>query len=164
VSVTPKSGGGEDVFLRDVEERDLPVFFEHQREPEANEMAAFSAREWDVFLAHWRHILADESVAKQTIMAGERVAGNIVCFDLKGDHFVGYWLGRDMWGQGIATRALTHFLTLIEHRPLHAWVAAHNVGSIRVLEKCGFELTQRGRSAAPTGGPEVDEFLYRLAN
>ncbi len=33
------------VMLRDVEEADLPVFFEHQLDPEATRMADFSARD-----------------------------------------------------------------------------------------------------------------------
>ena len=40
------------VLLRDVEEDDLPVFFEHQLDPEATRMAAFSARDRKAFLAH----------------------------------------------------------------------------------------------------------------
>jgi hypothetical protein len=35
--------------LRDVEEDDLEIFFEHQREPEANRVAAFPARDRDAF-------------------------------------------------------------------------------------------------------------------
>ena len=41
-----------DVLLRDVEESDLPFFFEHQLDPEATRMAAFSARDRKAFLAH----------------------------------------------------------------------------------------------------------------
>ena len=33
-----------DVLLRDVTERDLPIFFEQQLDPAANQMAAFTAR------------------------------------------------------------------------------------------------------------------------
>ena len=36
-----------EVLLRDVEEDDLTIFFEHQRDPVANEMAAFAARDRD---------------------------------------------------------------------------------------------------------------------
>jgi RimJ/RimL family protein N-acetyltransferase len=67
------------------------------------------------------------------------VAGNIVTFEQDGEREVGYWIGREYWGKGIATEALSQFLDHIEvHRPLYAVVAKHNVGSIRVLKKCGF--------------------------
>ena len=33
-----------EIRLREVTEADLPILFEHQREPEANRMAAFPAR------------------------------------------------------------------------------------------------------------------------
>ena len=41
------------VGLRDVREADLPIFYEHQRDPDAVRMADFPSREWDPFLAHW---------------------------------------------------------------------------------------------------------------
>ena len=56
---------------------------------------------------------------------------------------VGYWIGKEHWGQGVATRALAAFLQFVTERPLRAHVAAHNVGSIRVLEKCGFSVEQK---------------------
>jgi hypothetical protein len=54
-----------DVLLRDVTEGDLPILFEHQLDPDANEMAAFPARDRNDFLTHWAKILADETVIKR---------------------------------------------------------------------------------------------------
>ena len=51
---------------------------------------------------------------------------------------VGYWIGREHWGKGIATAALGALLAELQDRPLFAHVVEHNIGSIRVLEKCGF--------------------------
>ena len=130
-----------DVRLRDVVEDDLPIFFEQQRDPQANRMAAFPARERAAFMAHWRDkVLADATVAKQTILVDGQVAGNIVCFGPPAGREVGYWLGREHWGRGVATRALAAFLRQIAERPLHAYVAKGNGGSLRVLEKCGFAI------------------------
>ena len=126
-------------MLRDVTEADLGVFFEQQLDPEATQMAAFPARDREAFGAHWEKVLADETVRAKTIVVDGAVAGNVVSFRHDGKTEVGYWLGRDFWGRGIATRALTEFLGLVDERPLYAGVAKHNVGSIRVLEKCGFE-------------------------
>ena len=143
--------------LRDVVESDLDVLFEHQREPEANEMAIFPARDRESFDAHWRRILADDSVIKKTIVVDDQVAGNIGCWVQDGPRLVGYWVGKDFWGKGLATRALREFVDQIETRPLHAWVATTNVGSIRVLEKCGFV-----RVGSRT--TDVEELLYQLGD
>jgi len=56
LSHAPVSLAG-NIRLRDVTAGDLPAFFEHQRDPEANRMAAFPARDRDAFMAHWAKIL-----------------------------------------------------------------------------------------------------------
>ena len=126
------------VRLRDVIKNDLPVFYEHQLDPVATHMAAFPAREWDAYVAHWNKILDDSTLFKQTILYNEEVAGNIVSWVESGDQEVGYWVGREYWGKGIATSALASFLGQLTIRPLFAHVAIHNIASRRVLEKCGF--------------------------
>lgn len=141
------------VSLRIVEERDLPTLYEYQRQPEANEMAAFPAREHDAFMAHWKRIFRDESCIAMCVIVDECVAGHLGCWTQDGQRLVGYWLGKQYWGQGIATKMLSIFLCQIADRPVHAYVAKHNVASIRVLEKCGFKPF----AAAPTMlGNEVD--------
>ena len=67
-----------------------------------------------------------------------QVAGNVVSWDQDGKRLVGYWIGKEFWGKGLATRALSELLDELTMRPLHAYVAKTNIGSIRVLEKCGF--------------------------
>lgn len=78
-----------------------------------------------------------------------QVAGNVVCWETLGVREVGYWIGRAFWGRGIATKALALFLTEMTTRPVFAYVAAHNVGSIRVLEKCGFGPLEAGDASPP---------------
>jgi RimJ/RimL family protein N-acetyltransferase len=144
-----------DNVLRDVLESDLDAFFEYQREPEANRMAIFPARDREAFDAHWRRLLADDSVTKKTIVHEGEVAGNIGCWEQEGRRLVGYWIGQEFWGKGLATRALRELTDEVTARPLHAWVAASNVGSIRVLEKCGFV-----RVGSRT--TDVEELLFAL--
>jgi len=146
------------VVLRDVAQGDLPIFFEHQRDPESNRMADFPARENNAFMSHWAEILGDESVTKKTIVFEGHVAGNVVGWGPPDERAVGYWIGREYWGRGAATRALSLFLDHEQTRPLYAHVAAHHASSIRVLEKCGFTIS--GRAAAPSGArDELDEEL-----
>ena len=126
------------VHLRDVEADDLPLFFEHQRDPIAVAMVAFRSRDRAAFDQHWEKLLADESLLKKTIVVDGKVAGNIGSWLSEGKREIGYWIDRALWGRGVATEALCAFLRLEQTRPLHAGVAKHNAAPIRVLQKCGF--------------------------
>lgn len=150
------------VRLREVLAADLPIFFEHQRDPEANRMAAFAARDRDAFMAHWSKIVADERLVAKTVVADGQVAGNIVSWDQAGRQEIGYWIGREFWGKGIATRALDAFLHDVTTRPLFAHVAAHNVASIRVLEKCGFTISDEEPEPSEEPDDDVAEVILRL--
>ena len=130
------------VTLREVTQEDLLIFFEHQLEAEATRMAAFPSRDRDAFMAHWAKIMSNDTGIRNSILADGTVAGNIVCWEAAGKPNIGYWLGKTHWGKGIASAALAQFLTKIEARPVYAHVAKHNFASIRVLEKCGFQLTR----------------------
>jgi len=143
------------MLLRNVTDEDLAIFFEHQRDAVALRMAAFTSRERDAFLTHWRtKVLRPENVSR-SIVVGGLVAGYISSWEQDGKRLVAYWIGREHWGKGIATRALSEFLVLEPTRPLHAWVAVHNVGSIRVLEKCGFRTVAQEKKQPADGVAEV---------
>jgi RimJ/RimL family protein N-acetyltransferase len=142
-----------DVRLRDVLESDIPSFFEHQLDPRASAMTGFPARDWETFAAHWVRIRGDATVVTRTVLADGQVAGNVVSFEHAGRREVGYWIGSDYWGRGVATRALALFLEQERTRPLFAGVARQNAGSRRVLEKCGFTFSAE----------DDDEFTLKLA-
>jgi RimJ/RimL family protein N-acetyltransferase len=137
------------VLLRDVEPGDLPHFFEHQRDPEAVAMVVFRSRERDEFDKHWAKILADETALTKTIVADGQVAGHIASFLRDGERELGYWIDRALWGRGIGSEAVSAFLRLEQIRPLYAGVARHNLGSMRVLEKCGFTLSKNSPDQEP---------------
>ena len=162
------------IQLRNVEADDLPLFFEHQRDPIAVAMVAFNSRDRAAFDQHWAKLLADDSCLKKTIIvasavsaenhvasavsaenhvmsavsAENQVAGNIGSWTSEGKREVGYWIDRAFWGRGVATEALSAFLCLEQTRPLYAGVAKHNVASIRVLQKCGFKLSHSVEEAS----------------
>ena len=150
------------IILREVVDADLPTFFEHQRSPEAAEMAAFPSRDHDSFMTHWAKIRLDHSNITRTIIYDRQVAGNVGSWLADGKRLVCYWLGREFWGRGVATAALTAFVAEIKERPLHAFVAEHNIGSIRVLEKCGFEQCPE-HDPSIDGEDDVREILFVLA-
>ena len=151
----------EKVRLREVKMADLPIFFKHQRDPVAAEMAGFLSRDREHFMAHWKKILAEPSNTLRTILDDGEVVGNVVSFPEAGRMLIGYWIGREYWGRGIATRALQQFLRVVTERPLFAYVARHNVGSIRVLEKSGFSRIADERQES-NQEESIEEFLFRL--
>ena len=140
------------LILRDVFESDLPFFYEQQLDPEATAMADFPSRDRESFMAHWAKIMLDKSVILKTILIDGEVAGNIVSWEQDGEREVGFWIGKEFWEKGIATKALAEFLDQVMIRPMVAHVAKHNVASRRVLEKCGFKLT----------GEEIEEIILKL--
>lgn len=156
-----------DIRLRDVEGDDLPIFFEHQRDPDANHMAAFTSKDptnRDAFMAHWARSIDDEAIVIQTILCDEQVAGHILSYphEDEGKPEVSYWLDKAYWGWGIATKALVAFLSHIQSRPVYARVAADNAASLRVLEKCGFVRMGTNRDFANARGQEIEEVLLKL--
>jgi RimJ/RimL family protein N-acetyltransferase len=139
--------------LREVREEDLPIFYEHQREPEGIEMSAVASRDWDSFMAHWHgeKVFGNPRARTKTVLAGGEVVGNVVSWEEGDRRFLGYWFGKAHWGKGFATAAVAAFLA--EHetaRPLFAFVASRNIGSRRVLEKCGFRPAE-GTTAMADG-------------
>jgi RimJ/RimL family protein N-acetyltransferase len=150
------------VRLRSVEDRDLDVFFDHQADPQAVEMAAFPARDKDQFAAHWAKVRADDTKVARTIVADGMVAGNIGSWQENGQQLLGYWVGREYWGRGVATQALALLVDEVSIRPLYAHVAVHNVGSIRVLEKCGFRRDRVQEATAPAPDDGIEEFIFVL--
>ncbi len=155
-----------DILLRDVMRSDLPIFFDQQLDPDANHMAAFTAKDpsdRDAFMAHWSRILGDETSTIQTILFDGQVAGSVLSYvDEDGQLEVSYWIGKPYWGKGVATRALSAFLKHIEVRPLYARAAKDNIGSLRVLEKCGFARIGEDKGFANARSEEIEEFILRL--
>jgi RimJ/RimL family protein N-acetyltransferase len=154
------------LVLRNVVNDDLPIFFEYQLDPEANYMAAFTAKDptnQETFMAHWHKILANEENIIKTIIFNGRVVGSVSSYEEEGKPEVTYWLGKEYWGKGIATWALKEFLAHHNQtRPIYARVAKDNLGSRRVLEKCGFKIVGESKGFANARGQEIEEFLLDL--
>src|SRR5262245_49168526 len=137
--------------LRELRDEDLAVLFEQWADPVAAHMAAFTTPEHmdrDAFERRWARLQADESVLNRAIVADGEVAGTIGSWGDPDEREVTYWIGRSYWGEGIATCALSAFLTVDPSRPLHASVASDNVASHRVLENCGLHVIATERSFA----------------
>jgi RimJ/RimL family protein N-acetyltransferase len=154
------------LVLRNVVNDDLPIFFEYQLDQAANYMAAFTAKDptnREAFMAHWHRILADKTVIIRTIIFDGQVAGSVSSYEDEGKPEVTYWLGKEYWGKGIATWALKEFLAHKNQiRPIYARVAKDNLGSRRVLEKCGFRIIGESKGFANARGQEIEEFILEL--
>jgi RimJ/RimL family protein N-acetyltransferase len=132
----------QNISLRALNESDLPVFFEHQDDKGAEAMVGLPSRTRDDFFDHWQKVMANPSIILRTILADNEIAGYLCSFVKEADEReVGYQLGRAFWGKGIATRALQLFLPLIPCRPLYGVTPTQNIGSQKVLTRCGFVLT-----------------------
>ncbi|KAL2827382.1 acyl-CoA N-acyltransferase [Aspergillus cavernicola] len=80
---------------------------------------------------------------------------------------IGYWLGQEHWGKGVATEAVVVFSgwvfeTFAHVVRLEAEVFEGNEGSKRVLEKAGFVCEGRRRWGVEKGGVLLDTFVYCL--
>ncbi len=155
----------EKLKLRDVTESDLPLIFEHEQDPEAIHMAAFTHEDpsdREAFMAHWGRLLKSESIIKKSILLDGDLVGHIASWVQEGDREITYWIDRSHWGKGIATTAVQLFLDEVSARPLFARAAKDNTGSIRVLEKCGFVVVDEERGFANARGQEIDELVLEL--
>lgn len=78
---------------------------------------------------------------------------------------IGYWLGEEYWGCGIASAAVVAltgyaFDNLKDIVRIQAHVFANNPASARVLEKAGYDLEGRLRSSVFKGGQILDQWMY----
>lgn len=153
------------VSLRPPTDSDLELWFQFQTDPQANEMAAFTSEDpndREAYIQGWRRKLGLETVRMRTILCQEQVVGSVGSFEMMGNRELTYWLGRPFWGRGLATLALEAFLIEEPVRPLHARVAKHNLGSQRVLEKCGFQVVDEETGYSKYLKRDVEELVYRL--
>jgi ribosomal-protein-alanine N-acetyltransferase len=77
---------------------------------------------------------------------------------------IGYWVGEDYWGKGIATAALRQMTEYgFKSRnflKLFAPVLAPNVASMKVLEKCGYQLEGILKGEVQKGGIYFDTHRF----
>jgi RimJ/RimL family protein N-acetyltransferase len=77
---------------------------------------------------------------------------------------IGYWLGQDYWGRGLATaslKAVTDYaFEQFDLTRIFAVPFAANAASIRVLEKAGYVLEGHLHRSAIKDGVICDQRLY----
>lgn len=154
-------GAAPAIRLRRTRPDDLPALFEIQSDPLSNDMAGTKPRTREVFFSVWEGHFVNPAIHGCVIEldgpAGPQLVGSIACFQADGHDCIGYWIAREHWHKGIASRALELFLAMEPRRPLHATAARTNTPSHRILEKCGFRRT----SDTFRMGEETDRFTAR---
>ena len=121
-----------------------------------------------------RFIAIARDMSPQTyfaIVVGDRLAGGIG-YVLHTDvervgAEVGYWLGVEFWGRGIATDAVRQLTRLaFERQPelerLYALPYATNAPSARVLEKAGYTFEGTLRRNSIKDGVVLDSLMYSI--
>ncbi len=120
--------------------------------------------------AHSEEMEADEAYPFLIFRDDETLVGGLtigqVTRGVSQTATLGYWMGQPYAGQGYmsrAVRAAAHFTfgTLRLHR-LEAACLAHNVASVRVLERVGFLREGFARSYLRINGAWQDHILYAL--
>ncbi|TXI98774.1 MAG: N-acetyltransferase [Chryseobacterium cucumeris] len=153
-----------DIKLRPTVVEDLETLFQFQLDDEANHLAAFTSKDStnkEAYIAKFTKLLADPTINNQTIIAGTVIVGSIAKFIMEDDVEITYWIDKNFWGKGIATTALKDFLTIETTRPIFGRVAFDNLGSQKVLEKCGFVKIGTDKGFANARQTEIEEFIYR---
>lgn len=104
------------------------------------------------------------------ITANDTVIGSIGAFRQANIHSrtaeIGYYIAESYWGKGIGTSAIKQICEYIFQNTdiirIYAEPFAHNTGSCRILEKCGFECEGILRKNAVKNGVIVDMKMYSI--
>jgi [ribosomal protein S5]-alanine N-acetyltransferase len=123
-------------------------------------------------LAFLTHAGATEPPANLAIEVGGAAVGGIGY--VRGSDIerysaeVGYWLGEEYWGRGIVSEALElvtrHLFSEVGLLRLFALPLADNAGSVRVLEKAGYQREGLLRASCVKYGERRDQLIYARIN
>ncbi len=154
-----------EIKLRPTEIADLETLFQFQLDREGGYLAAFMPKDptdKSGYINKYTKLLDDPTVNNQTILLDNVIVGSIAKFEMEGDAEITYWIDRKFWGKGIATSALKELLAIEKMRPIFARVAFDNIGSQKILEKCGFIKIGNDKGFANARQMEIEEFIYKL--
>ena len=160
-TIRPWRAGDEPSLARNANNRKVSL---NMRDRFPHPYSHADAEEWI------RTASAETPVTKFAIVvAGSAVGG--IGFELGADVFrrsaeIGYWLGEDFWGRGIATetvRAMTDYgFRRFDVCRIHAMVFEWNPASMRVLEKVGYTCEGRRRMSVTKDGRTIDSLVYAV--
>jgi ribosomal-protein-alanine N-acetyltransferase len=153
------------ITLRKTTPEDLPELFVFQQDEDAIHLAAFTPVNQGIrsaYLEKYTPFLSNPTIHMQTILADGAIIGSIAKFEIEGEAEISYWIDKKFWGKGVTSIALAEFLKLEKMRPIFGRVAFDNIGSQRVLEKCGFTKIGTDKGFANARQAEIEEYIYKL--
>ena len=106
----------------------------------------------------------------RAIVVNQQAVGVIGCTRQTDVHCkcseIGYWLGEEFWGRGIVTNAVVQISREVfqcqDVARIFAEIFAFSTGSIKVLEKAGFQLEGKLKSSIYKNGVIYDSYIYGL--
>ena len=112
----------------------------------------------------------DEMVYAFAITIEDKAVGSIGMFRQTNIHSktaeLGYYIAEPYWGKGIGTSAVKQICDYIFQNTdiirIFAEPFAHNTGSCRILEKCGFKCEGTLRKNAVKNGAVIDMKMYSI--
>ncbi len=154
-----------DVALSPLRDSDHAPLFAFQNDHEAHFQAGGGRVCEDE--AAYRDYLGKAAAAGgmfRTILLEGAPVGYIASFDRLKKREISYWIGREHWGQGIASKAVALWLDEVPLPAggLFARAAKDHPASARVLTKNGFTAFEDDTYFSDIRGAEVEEVLYRI--
>ncbi len=140
------------IELRGRTREHVRIYFERTRDEEIQKMCPQRAQSVEDALDDYEMSLEPDAASfGRTVYADGRYIGDVWCFALNEEDVPDAMLSfclfdKSVWGRGAATEAVGQFLRVLAERFLvktvGAFVYMENRGSVRVLEKNGFELKE----------------------
>lgn len=164
---------GEGLSIREYRDDDVDSLVQHANNPNVSRNLEdrfpypYTAEQAD----KWLQIVAEQDPLTSFAIANASGVIGGIGFQLRQDIYrvtaeLGYWLGEDYWGQGIATkavRAVTEWaFGAFPLERVQARVFESNPASCRVLEKAGFTYEGRLRRSVLKINLVMDLLVYAI--
>lgn len=114
------------------------------------------------------HVKDQQPLQNFAVLYNGAIAGSIGCVPQKDVYRksieIGYFIGEEYWGKGIATEAVAQLTVYLENSfdllRIYAEVFAHNKASMRVLQKNGFFLESIRRKSTIKNNEILDDYVW----
>lgn len=138
-----------DIMLKTRTKEHVVTFWEKTEDEEIKRLFPFSTKSLEEALILFEESLKEDSVSYgKVIYFRGRYVGDIWCYDIDENEEKMSMLSivifeKELWGKGIATKALKEFIKEVFNKfdieKIGAFTYSNNYGSIYLLEKVGFE-------------------------
>lgn len=166
---------GEELRLRELDESDIPAWFERATDAESADLAGDpvpdSLEAGLGWLQRSRDTFRQQAAIRWAIVpAGASASVGTIGLTLRpgepGVADLGIVIGRAFWGKGIGTASARlvrdYAFEVLGLAQIQAEALQRNAASLRLLEKAGFSRLGAIKSASDTGGEPEDCYLYVL--